>query len=289
MFAITAITGQVGGAVARHLLSAGQSVRGIVRNPDKAAHWTNQGCEIVIADMNDAQALASAFAGAEAVFILLPPTFDPSIGFPEARRTINNILIALTTARPSKVVCLSTIGANCPRPNLLNQLGILEHELKALSISTAFLRAAWFMENCRWDVASAMERGVIHSFLQPLDKQVPMISTEDVGRVAAELLQERWDGERTINLEGIRRISPNDIATSFSAALGTQVRAEAVPRDTWQSLFISQGMTNPEPRIQMLDGFNQGWIEFEDEAESRTGTVTIDDVLAKLIRQAYRK
>jgi hypothetical protein len=27
---------------------------------------------------------------------------------------------------------------------------------------------------------------------------------------------------------------------------------------------LSQGMKNPAPRAQMLDGFNEGWIEFEN-------------------------
>jgi len=43
-------------------------------------------------------------------------------------------------------------------------------------------------------------------------------------------------------------------------------------------------MKNPMPRIQMLDGFNQGWIEFEGgEAQSRKGRVTLDTVLLSLI------
>ncbi|MEA3147878.1 MAG: hypothetical protein QOI53_3474 [Verrucomicrobiota bacterium] len=32
------------------------------------------------------------------------------------------------------------------------------------------------------------DTGVIQSFLQPLDKTIPMVATADVGRVAAELL-----------------------------------------------------------------------------------------------------
>jgi hypothetical protein len=38
---------------------------------------------------------------------------------------------------------------------------------------------------------------------------------------------------------------------------------QIVPRETWESLFKSQDMKNPTPRIKMLDGFNEGWIEFE--------------------------
>jgi hypothetical protein len=29
------------------------------------------------------------------------------------------------------------------------------------------------------------------------------------------------------------------------------------------TLFKSEGMKNSTPRMQMLDGFNEGWIDFE--------------------------
>ena len=58
------------------------------------------------------------------------------------------------------------------------------------------------MENAAWDIQSARDTGVISSFLQPLDKLVPMVATADVGRVAAELLQETWTGRRVVELEG---------------------------------------------------------------------------------------
>jgi uncharacterized protein YbjT (DUF2867 family) len=39
MYAITGITGKVGGAVARTLLAAGQPVRAVVRDAAKARSW----------------------------------------------------------------------------------------------------------------------------------------------------------------------------------------------------------------------------------------------------------
>jgi uncharacterized protein YbjT (DUF2867 family) len=139
------------------------------------------------------------------------------------------------------------------------------------------------MENSSWDVAPA-KNGAIQSFLQPLEKPVPMVATADIGRVAAELLQETWDGHRVVELEGPRRVSPADIAATFADLLGRPVRVEAVPRDTWKALFESQGMKNPEPRIQMLDGFNEGWIEFQSkEAGSRKGKIDLATVLRTLI------
>jgi NAD(P)H dehydrogenase (quinone) len=136
------------------------------------------------------------------------------------------------------------------------------------------------MENFAWDVASARDGGVIASFLQPLDKPVPMIATADIGWVAAELIRQDWQGCRVVELEAARRITPNEAAAIFSKILGRPIRAEAVPRETWETLFTSQGMKNPTPRIRMLDGFNEGWIEFEHgEAGSVKGETDLETVL----------
>jgi hypothetical protein len=63
---------------------------------------------------------------------------------------------------------------------------------------------------------------------------------------------------------------------------------EAVPRESWEALFKSQGMKNPVPRIRMLDGFNEGWIDFErGEAGSQKGSVTLETVLKTIIAGAH--
>src|SRR5712675_1410006 len=275
MYAITGITGKVGGKVARTLLKAGCALRAVVRDPRKGADWADLGCEVAVSDMSDVVALTSAFSGARGVFVLLPPVFDPSPDFPETRATIAALRQALEDARPARVVCISTIGAQAKQENLLTQLSIMEQSLGDLPIPITFLRPAWFMEHCSWDVTAARDNAVISSFLQPLDKPVPMVATADVGRVAAELLQESWAGRQVIELEGPRRVSPNEIAATF---------AEAVPRQTWEQLFKSQGMKHPEPRMQMLDGFNEGWIEFEHgESKRRKGRIGLKEVLKKLV------
>jgi len=70
LYAITGITGKVGGAVARTLLDANLPVRAVVRDARKGEVWDARGCEVVLADI---AALAAAFDGAEGVFVLIPP------------------------------------------------------------------------------------------------------------------------------------------------------------------------------------------------------------------------
>jgi NAD(P)H dehydrogenase (quinone) len=161
----------------------------------------------------------------------------------------------------------------------LNQLRLLEESLQTLPIPITFLRAAWFIDNAAFDMESA-RNGRIHSFLQPLDRKWPMVAAEDVGAVAAQLLLQNWNGQRVVELEGPRRLSPNDLAAAFNEVLGRIVTAEIVDRDRWESLFLAQGMKNPTPRMQMLDGFNQGWIDFSNDGRSaRHGTTELITVI----------
>ncbi|MDR5856129.1 NmrA family NAD(P)-binding protein [Caballeronia sp. LZ062] len=283
MYAITGISGQVGGALAQALLDAGQTVRAVVRDATKGKPWAARGCQVANARMNDADALTQAFEGADGVFILLPPQFDPMPGFPEAREVIDAILSAVKRGRPRKIVCLSTIGAQATETNLLTQHTMLQEALTAQPIPVTFLRPGWFMENSAWDVQSAREEGVIRSFLQPMDRVIPMVATDDVGKAAARLLREDWDGKRVVELEGPQRVSPRDIAAAFSTVLGKPVSVRAVPRETWRDLFVQQGMKNPMPRIRMLDGFNEGWIDFEGRSgEILKGEVPIESVIRRL-------
>ena len=283
MYAITGITGKVGGVAARTLLAAGQPIRAVVRNADKGGLWSGLGCQVAIAQMEDAAALTRAFTDVTGVFILPPSNFDPEPGFPEAKAVISAVRQALDATRPARVVCLSTIGAQALQSNLLSQRTLMEQALSKLPMPVTFLRPAWFMENLSWDIDQAREQGVVSCFLQPLDKAIPMVATADVGRVAAELLLQD-SGKRVVELEGPDWVTQNEIASELAKALHRPVRAQAVPRENWGMIFRAQGMRDPIPRIQMLDGFNEGWIKFEGNGATLVkGNTSLAEVVRKLV------
>jgi NAD(P)H dehydrogenase (quinone) len=282
MYAVIGITGKVGRAVAQTLLAAGEKVRAVVRDEARGKPWADIGCEIAVAEIGDAPALTAAFAGTDGVFLMTPPNYDPEPGFPDTRVHARAIETAIVAARPGKLVFLSTIGAQVAEPNLLNNAKLTEEMLRRAPVPVAFLRAAWFMENAAGDIEAARS-GVVPSFLQPLDHAIPMVATADIGATAAMLLQENWNGVRIVELEGPRRYAAADIGRAFAAALGREVRMEPVPRDSWEQLFRSQGMRHPMPRIRMVDGFNEGWIDFEGGGEHRRGSLTLEAVIASLI------
>jgi len=287
MIAIIGITGRIGGHLADNLLASKIAVRGVVRDNSKVAALSAKGCSTAVAELTDVSALTKAFEGAEGVFIMLPPVYDPLPGFDEAYKYATAMRDAVRQAGVKKVVYLSTVGAQAKETNLLSQHTIGETIFGELDIPVTFLRPAWFLENIAWDIPSARDSGVINSFLHPLDKEFAMVATADIGQLASRLIQESWKGHRVVEIEGPTRISPDAIGKILSAILGRPVKVQSVPRDTWTTLFKGQGMKNPGPRIGMLDGFNEGWIDFttQETDGTRKGTITADTVFRELVQK----
>jgi NAD(P)H dehydrogenase (quinone) len=293
MYAIMGITGRVGSAIAENLLAQGEQIRAIVRNPEKAGRWRDRGAEIAVADVDDSKALASAFEGMDGVFLMIPPNFAPAPGFPETRQTLASYHAALLKALPKKAVYLSSIGAEQTSGlGLITSLHLLEQTLGNLPIAHAFLRAGWFMENHAWDVTTAQSEERIFSNLFPLDRKFSLVAAADIGKAGADVLRQEWTGTRYIEVAGPEQYSPTDIARALSNALGRKIEAVAVPREKWTEFFVGQGMPEgrTEPRAEMVDGFNSGWIHFGvPGTEHVAGTTSLMSVIAKLVADGSRE
>lgn len=287
MFAITGSTGRVGGHATDALVGAGQMVRVLTRDPSSASHWGDLGCEVATADLTDAASLIAAFSGCAGAFVMVPPGIDQPDDLPKAKTIVAAIRKALIGSTLQKVVALSSVGAQSDQPNLLSELTLLERGLADIDVPITFLRPAWYIENAEWDVASAQDQGVIHSHLQPVDRKISMVSVADAGRVAAELLLEEWSGHRIVELHGPAKFSPRDLAASFSRALGRSIDVIPIPRAEWEGGFRRQGIENPGMWMAALDGFNEGWLDFEGGAlPSQKGRITADEAIAALVRGA---
>lgn len=77
MILVTAATAPVGRSIVEQLAAAGQPVRALTRDPNKAG--LPAGAEVVAGDLSDAQSLPAALQGVSAVFLLaVVPGFAPA-------------------------------------------------------------------------------------------------------------------------------------------------------------------------------------------------------------------
>ncbi len=275
-FFVSGITGHVGGAAAGRLLEEGHTVRALVRDPLKAAEWSQKDVDVRRGDFNDAAAMTAALEGVEGAYLMLPPFFAPKPGFPEARAIAASFREALRQAPPPRLVVLSSIGSQQSSGlGLITATHLLEEALGDLPFPTAFIRAGSFLENYTAGLEAAASTGWFDTYLTPTDRPVPMVATEDIGNEVARLLVGGWGGKKIVELGS--RISPDELARAMGEVLARSVQARLIPREQWTASLEAQGMPLgfAGPFEEMQDAFNSGWIDFGVPAtEPVAGTVT---------------
>jgi uncharacterized protein YbjT (DUF2867 family) len=290
-YAVTGATGKVGSAVVDYLLSQTLPVRAVIRSENKAESFRSRHVDVAIADLTDAQALTKAFHGAKAVFAMNSTANNESDMHAAASNVSQALASAIKAAKVQRVVVLSSVGAErtTKTGNILTG-HILEEALKNSAPRVVMVRAASFMEN--WlNAVSAVKSGqspVIGSMLQKLDRKIPHVATNDIGRVVAEYMA-KPDNEVgklvVIELEGPEPYSPNDVAKITSDALGKSITATAMSEEMMQDLFSKFGWpkTTADNWIEMFKSFDDDTIRWTSgkNVTRIKGKVTLADVLNK--------
>ncbi|MBX4948429.1 NmrA family NAD(P)-binding protein [Rhizobium binae] len=244
MYIIVGGTGRVGSAVAKTLLDQGEAVTIVTRNPEKAGAWRQRGAEVALADVHDVISLRTVFRRGKRAFLLNPNADIASDTDREERETVRCLLEAIEGSGLEKVVAQSTMGAQpgeqCGDLNVLYEL---ETGLRSQPIPASIIRAAYYYSN--WDaMVGPVTNGGVLSTMLPAKLTLPMVAPEDLGRVAARLLQEPVDRIGIYPVEGPERYSPNDVAAAFAAALGRAVRVEVIPREAWEDAYRNLGFSD---------------------------------------------
>ncbi len=285
MFAVLGITGHTGAAAAETLLAAGHKVRAVVRNKAKAAAWSARGVELVEADAGDASALATAFAGVEGAYALIPP--NPALTDPidSAIATAAALRSAALTAKLPRLVFLSSESAHLDRGNgPVKSLHMAEAILAEAAPKVSFLRAAYFLENWQSGLGLAKAQGILPSFLSNLDAKRSMVATKDIGRVAAELLLDA-SAPSLVELSGKEPTSTRDVAAAFSAALSKPITPVQPPREQWVGILTSVGLGQPYAELlaELSDGINSGHVQFSGRGVPMRGKLGIADVVKEWV------
>jgi uncharacterized protein YbjT (DUF2867 family) len=222
MIAVMGATGKVGGAVARRLLDAGEQVRVIGRDEARLADLAAAGAEAMRGDAADAAFLRDGFAGANAVFTMLP--FDPSAPDFQAHqaRLGEAIVSAVRSSGVRHVVALSSIGADVAQgTGVLTALHAQEQRLCTLDDrNVLLLRPGAFLENLD-PAIPALENGDVYADVFASDAPIPMIAIDDLAAVAADALRSRgWVGHVVQELPGPRDVSYAEAVRILGSRLG---------------------------------------------------------------------
>lgn len=295
MIVVTAPTGNLGHQVVRNLLVAGAPMRLIVRDRSRLPPDVRSAAEVVEGSHGDARVVDAAFAGANAVFWLVPPNpkatsvAEAYVGFSRPAAA------ALARHRVKRVVTISALGRGSP---LADKAGHVSASLAMddlIGASGAALRSLAnpsFMDNIARQAAAIRDQNKFFSAISG-DLKLPSVASRDIAAVAARwLLDESWTGRSDVPVLGPADISFNDMAQIVSEVMGTPIQYQQIGFDAYHARFVQLGMSEAmaQGMTDMARAKEQGLdLTAARTAESSTPTAFrqwCEDTLAPIVRRS---
>ena len=196
-------TGRQGGAVARHLLANGWTVRALTRNPEqpRARALADLGAEVVRADLADPPTLDAAFERAYGVFSVQNAMISGLEG--EVEQGCNVAAAAKAAGTRHLVYASAGVGRPTGVGSWDSKLAV-EERMRALELPVTILRPMAFME-LMTDKGFYPPVSAWHLMpkLAGAETKIPWLAVDDVGVIAARAFADpaRFVG-RTLVLAG---------------------------------------------------------------------------------------
>jgi uncharacterized protein YbjT (DUF2867 family) len=293
MIVVTAPTGLIGHQVLENLLGSGQPVRVIVRDPSRLPAHARERVEIVQGSHSDADVVDQAFAGADAVFWLVPP--DPHAGSVEAAYVDFTRPACDTFKRHEvrRVVGISALGrgtAVAGHAGLVTASLAMDDLIASSGVSYRALTMPSFMDNLLRQTEPIKNRGV---FVTPIsgDRKLPSCATRDIATVAARLLLDNsWSGASHVAVLGPQDLSFNDMAQIMSEILGKPVRYQQISAQALKDRLTGAGMSDAmaQGTVDMMVAKDQGLDNAEPRTPESTTPTTFGQWCQETLKPAVR-
>ena len=292
MIVITGANGNTGKPAVEALLASGEKVRVIGRDAKKLEQFTQRGAEAFVGNVEDAAQMSKAFEGATAVYLLIPQVIVEDLRAYQDRIS-SAYLTAVTNARPSYVVTLSSLGAqHAENTGPIVGLHNLEQKLNGISgLNVLHLRPGPFMENLFMSMTPLRTMGFLPGG-SPGDAPLSMIATKDIGAYAAKRLHARdFSGSSIQELLGPRDVTMKEIATIVGNAIGKpKLSYMQVPFMMLEPALVQTGIPKNTAKlfIEMWKAGNSGLLTPQEKrsAENTTPT-TIESFVTAVFAPAY--
>jgi len=236
MILVTSAGGKTGRAVITALVARGAPVRAFVRrHAHVEALKTLGAADVVIGALDDDAALLRAMDGATAAYHICPNVSPHEVAFAEA------VIAAAEAAEVPRFVYHSVLHPQVEAmPHHFAKMRV-EEMLFSSELDFTILQPTAYMQNTLGELNRMKDDGVFR-VPYPVETRLSLIDLADVGAAAATVLTEDGHAFASYELAGTAPLSQDEIADTFAAALGREVRAEAESIKAWQARARIDGM-----------------------------------------------
>ncbi|MCK6604698.1 MAG: NmrA family NAD(P)-binding protein [Ignavibacteriaceae bacterium] len=294
MIVVTGATGNTGKPLALALLAAGKSVRVISRSAEKAAEFAAKGAEVAVGDPADHEFMTGALKGAEAVYAMVPMSWNPESLLDHQKAHIDAIAAGVKANGVKYLVSLSSVGTHLEKDSgVVFGLRYGEQTYNAIEgLSTLHLRATYFMENTLGQLDVVKNMGIMGSPVKS-DLKLSMIAAKDIGEYGAKRLAALdFHGHNIQYLLGQRDLTYTEVAKVYGRAIGKEDLAyvEFTYEDFGKALA---GMGGSKSLVDNFDQFlrklNEGRILEDTVRDAESTTPTSIEEFANIFAYLYNQ
>lgn len=283
---ITTPTGHIGSATAARLLDAGEDVVLVARDRSKVSAFASRGATVVEGSHGDADLLARAAKGADALLLVTPPDMRTSDLRAHYRRFGRAAVEAVAESRVPRVVHLSSVGADLDGgTGPVAGLHDIEELLAGTSAHVTNLRPSYFMENTLGQIPSIKAAGSLFTTFKA-GTRFPMIATRDIAERAAALLRDRsWTGKRVVELQGAGETGYDEAAAVLTEVLGRPIRHVTVAPEQAVAALGSMGVSAHLAGLfnELAEAIQQGRVRFHEPRSAANTTPTTYPLFAQQV------
>jgi uncharacterized protein YbjT (DUF2867 family) len=287
---ITGSLGHISKPLAIELVQKEHAVTVISSNPERQKEIEALGATAAIGTMEDVPFLTAAFAGADAVYTMIPPPAH-AFGNPnfdvlgEWGKIANNLAGAIEQSGVKRVVHLSSIGAHMDKDSGIlighyNAEAILN---KLPEVGITFMRPVGFYYNLLAFIPVIKGMGVIASNYGG-DAAKPWVSPIDIAAAVAEEIVTPLTGKKVLYVAS-EEISCNEIAGILGEAIGKpDLKWVLIPGEQLKSGMEQAGVPKQFAAglVEMNEAIQSGLL-YEDYYKHRPvlGKVKVKDYAAE--------
>ncbi|GAA4414801.1 NmrA family NAD(P)-binding protein [Nibrella viscosa] len=220
-YTITGSLGHTGRPITEGLVKAGHSVTVITSKAENTSEIEALGAKAAVGSLEDGAFVKQAFADADAVYLMVPPNWNPT-NWRAWQNVINDNYVEALKANDIRfAVVLSSIGAHREGVGPISGLHDLEEKLKTIdALNVKFLRPAYFMPNFMSLIPMVKNAGILGGNFGNPEEKVALVHPSDIAGVALhELLNLDFTGKRVRYIVGDERTG-DEIARVLGEAIG---------------------------------------------------------------------
>lgn len=294
-YVITGGAGHISRPLTLGLLKAGHNVTVIGRNETNLRELVNAGAKAAIGDVSDVAFLTSAFAGADAIYTMVPPVWAVEDWKAHIASIGKNYAEAIKNSGVKYVVNLSSVGAHVPDGvGPVSGLYRVEQILNALpNTNIKHLRPPYFYNNLLANIGMVQHAGIIGANFAVPDGKFPIVSPADIADVALEELLALNFAGHSVRYLASDEVSTDQIATALGNAIGKPDLNWVLFTDEQSLEGMLQAGLHPEIAknyTEMGHALNAGIMteDYYKHQPSAKGKIKLAD-FAKVFGEEYRK